>query len=152
MGSLSNQALWEIPCPIQYWNRFTRFQETQCGIITLPKPMLMKMTHGQAFYPQQRLKSARQLIEYRIVDGTRVLYDQTRLSLGLDSISLNVQRTLKLSIQNEKNVVLNEKSVEGKPCINRESKSNELTIYLYSCQDINMKFIVVATPPSIYHG
>ena len=30
--------------------------------------------------------------------------------------------------QNENNVVLNENSVEGKPCINRESKSLELTI------------------------
>ena len=28
----------------------------------------------------------------------------------------------------EKNVVLNENSVEGKQCINRESKSDELTI------------------------
>ena len=38
------------------------------------------------------------------------------------------------------------------PCINRESKSLELTIYLYNCHDINMKFLVVVTPPSIYHG
>ena len=37
--------------------------------------------------------------------------------------------------QNEKNVVLNENSVEGKPCINRESKILDLTIYLYSCYD-----------------
>ena len=55
----------------------------------------------------------------RIVYGTRVMYDYTRLVLGLDSISLNVRRTWKLSIQNEKNVVLNENSVEVKPCINR---------------------------------
>ena len=39
---------------------------------------------------------------------------------------------------------------EIKPCINRESKSLELTIKLYSCHDINMKFLVVVTPPSIY--
>ena len=45
---------------------------------------------------------------------------------------------------------MNENSVERKPCINRESKSNEFTIKLYSCQDINMKFLVVVTPPSIY--
>ena len=45
---------------------------------------------------------------------------------------------------------MNENSVEGKPCINRESKSNELTIYLYRCHDINIKFLVVITPPSIY--
>ena len=37
--------------------------------------------------------------------------------------------------QNENNVVLNENSVEGKPCINRESESDDLTIYLYSCYD-----------------
>ena len=42
----------------------------------------------------------------RIVYGTRVLYDYNRLSLGLDSISLNVQRTWKLSIQNENTVFI----------------------------------------------
>ena len=52
--------------------------------------------------------------------------------------------------EHEKNVVLIENSVEGKPCINNESKSYDLTIELYSCQDINMKFLVVVTPPSIY--
>ena len=31
-----------------------------------------------------------------------------------------------MSIQNENNVVLNENCVERKPCINRESKSDEL--------------------------
>ena len=30
--------------------------------------------------------------------------------------------------EQENNVVMNEKSVEGKPCINRESNSNDLTI------------------------
>ena len=30
--------------------------------------------------------------------------------------------------------------------------SLELTIKLYSCHDINMKFLVVVTPPSIYNG
>ena len=54
--------------------------------------------------------------------------------------------------EQEKNVVLSENSVERKPCINRESKSDELTIMLYSFHDINMKFQVVVTPPSIYHG
>ena len=39
---------------------------------------------------------------------------------------------------------------ERKPCINRESKSDELTILLYSCHDINMKFLAIVTPPSIY--
>ena len=38
-----------------------------------------------------------------------------------------------------------------KLCINRESKSLKLTIQLYSCHNINMKLLVVVTPPSIYH-
>ena len=52
--------------------------------------------------------------------------------------------------QYENNGVLYENSVERKPCINRESKIDELTIYLYSCNDINMKLLVVVTPPSIF--
>ena len=52
--------------------------------------------------------------------------------------------------QDENNVVLDENSVELKPCINRERKSLELKIKLYSCHDINMKFLVVVTPTSIY--
>ena len=59
-----------------------------------------------------------------IVYGTRVMNYYTILSLVLDSISLNVRRTCKLSIQNENNVFLNGNSVEGKPYINRESKSD----------------------------
>ena len=35
---------------------------------------------------------------------------------------------LKHSVLEEKNVVMNENSVEGKPCIYRESKILELTI------------------------
>ena len=57
-----------------------------------------------------------------------------------------------MSIHNENIVVLNEYSVEGKPCINRAIKSDELTIYLYSCNSINMKFLVVVTPPYIYQN
>ena len=58
---------------------------------------------------------------------------------------------MKTLYQDENNVVLNENSVERKKCVNRESKSNEIIIYLYSCRNINMKFLVVVTPPSIYH-
>ena len=57
---------------------------------------------------------------------------------------------MKTVYPDENNVVLNEKSVEGKPFINRESKSLELIIKLYSCHDINMKILAVVTPPSIY--
>ena len=39
-----------------------------------------------------------------------------------------------------------------KTMYNRESKILQLTIKLYSCHNINMKFLVVVTPPSIYHG
>ena len=59
---------------------------------------------------------------------------------------------MKTIYPDENNFVLNENSVERKPYINRESNSNDLTIKLYSCHDINMKFLVVVTPPSIYHG
>ena len=53
---------------------------------------------------------------------------------------------MKTVYPDENNVVLNEKSVEGKPCINREIKSDELTIWLYSCHNINMNFLAVVTP------
>ena len=59
---------------------------------------------------------------------------------------------MKTVYPDENNVVLNENSVERKPCTNRESKSNELTIKLYSCHDINMKFLLVVTPLFFYHG
>ena len=59
---------------------------------------------------------------------------------------------MKTVYPDENNVVLDENIVERKPCINRESKSLELTIKLYSCHDINMELLVVVTPPSIYHG
>ena len=59
---------------------------------------------------------------------------------------------MKTVYHDENNVVLDENSVEWKKCINIESKSLELIIKLYSCHDINIKFLVVVTPPSIYHG
>ena len=57
---------------------------------------------------------------------------------------------MKTVFPDENNVVLDNNSVERKLCINKESKSNELTIKLYSCHDINMKFLVVVTPLYIY--
>ena len=72
--------------------------------------------------------------------------------LGLDSISLKCLENMKTVYQDEKNVVLYENSVERNPCINRESKSLELTIKLYSCHNININFLLVVTPLSIYHG
>ena len=61
-------------------------------------------------------------------------------------------KNMKTVYPDENNIVLDENSVEIKPCINRESNILELTIYLYSCHDINMKFLVVVTPPSIHYG
>ena len=59
---------------------------------------------------------------------------------------------MKTVYPDENNVVLDENSVERKPCINIKIKSLELTIKLYSCHDINMKFLLVVTPLSIYHN
>ena len=61
-------------------------------------------------------------------------------------------KNMKTVYPDENNVVLDKNSVERKPCINRESRSLELTIYLYSCHDINTKFLVVVKPLCIYHG
>ena len=57
---------------------------------------------------------------------------------------------MKTIYPNENNVVLDENSVERKPCINRESKRDELTIKLNTFHDINVQFLVVVTPPSDY--
>ena len=57
---------------------------------------------------------------------------------------------MKTVYQDENNVIIYENSVEWKPCINREIKSLDLTIKLYSCHNIKMKFLVVVTAPSIY--
>ena len=56
------------------------------------------------------------------------------------------------TVYQDENAVLDENSVEWKPCINQESKSLDLTIKLYSCHDINMKLLVFVTPLSIYCG
>ena len=73
------------------------------------------------------------------------------IELGFDSISLKCLKNTKTVYQDENSIVLDDNSVEWKPCINRESKSLELTIKLYSCHDINMKLLVVVTQPSIDH-
>ena len=50
------------------------------------------------------------------------------IELGLDSISLKFLENMKTVYQDENNVVLDKNSFERKPCINRESKSLDLTI------------------------
>ena len=50
------------------------------------------------------------------------------IELGFYSISLEWLKNMKTVYHDENNVVLVENSVEWKPCINRESKSLELTI------------------------
>ena len=51
-----------------------------------------------------------------------------QIELGLDSVSLKCLENMNTVYQDENNVVLDENSVEWKPCVNRESKSLELTI------------------------
>ena len=46
---------------------------------------------------------------------------------GLNKLEIFVEN-LKLSVLEENNIVMNENSVEGKPFINRESKSLDITI------------------------
>ena len=56
----------------------------------------------------------------------------------------------KLSVLEENNVVLDDNSVEGKPCKNRESKSLELKSYTDVI--MNMNFLAVVTPRYIYQN
>ena len=57
---------------------------------------------------------------------------------------------MKTVYQDENNFFPDENSVELRKCINRESKSLELTINLYSCHDINMKFLLVVTQHRLF--
>ena len=76
------------------------------------------------------------MTEYRIVYKTRFLYDSTRFSLGLDSINFEMfVENRKLSVLEGNNVVINESNVQGKPCIDREIKSLDLTNILYIYYD-----------------
>ena len=68
------------------------------------------------------------------------------------SDQLECPKNMKTVYLDENYVVLNEDSVEGKQCINREIQSDQLTIQLYSCHDINMKLPAVVIPPSFYYG
>ena len=52
--------------------------------------MVNLMLHSMECSVDASAAASIKLIEYRIVYGTSVLYDYTRLGLGLDSISLNV--------------------------------------------------------------
>ena len=70
----------------------------------------------------------RGVIEYRISTRNNSSKWLDYIELGLDSISLKCLENMKTVYQDENNVVLDENSVEWKPCINRESNSLELTI------------------------
>ena len=72
------------------------------------------------------------------------------IELVFNSISLKCLKNMETVYQDENNVVLDENSVEWKTYINIDSNSLEITIKLYSCHDINMKFLVIVTPPYIY--
>ena len=75
-----------------------------------------------------KFKSYYYLIEYRIVMRNKSSEWLDYIELKFDSISLKCLENMKTVYQDEKNLVLDEKSVEWKPCINRESKSLEITI------------------------
>ena len=68
------------------------------------------------------------LIEYRIVIRNKSSELIDYIELGFDSISLKCLENMKTFYQDENNVIIDENSVEWKTCINRESKSLELTI------------------------
>ena len=70
------------------------------------------------------------MVVYRVQSSLRNKSSELQyyIELGLDSISLKCLENMKTVNQDENNVVLYENSIERKPCINRESKSLELTI------------------------
>ena len=70
----------------------------------------------------------RGVIVYRIVMKNKSSEWLDYIELVFDSISLKFLKNMKTVYQDENNVVLVENSVELKPCINRESKSLDLTI------------------------
>ena len=84
-------------------------------------------------YIMVRLENWRQntctggVIEYRIVMKNKSSEWLDYIELGFNSIILKCLENMKTVYQDENNVVLVENSVEWKPCINRESKSLELT-------------------------
>ena len=65
-------------------------------------------------------------------DFTLLLLSRSFLTEYTDSLWNKRYRTILNQFgmfeEHENNVVLNENSVEGKPCINRESNSNEIII------------------------
>ena len=85
-------------------------------------------------YIMVRLENWRQntctrgVIEYKIVMKNKSSEWLEYIELGNDSISLKCLKNMKTVYQDENNVVLDENSVEWKPCINRERKSLDLTI------------------------
>ena len=85
-------------------------------------------------YIMVRLENWRQnictrgVIVYRIVMKNKCSEWLDYIELGFDSISLKSLKKMKIVYQDENNVVLVENCFEWKPCINRESKSLELTI------------------------
>ena len=55
---------------------------------------------------------------------------------------MECSENMKTVYPDENNVIINVNRVERKPCINGESKSDELTIKLYSCHDINTHLLL----------
>ena len=70
----------------------------------------------------------RGVIEYRIVMRNKSSEWLNYIELGFDSISLKCLKNMQTVYQDENNLVIDKNCVEWKPCINRESKSLEITI------------------------
>ena len=65
-------------------------------------------------------------IQYILWNKSYVWLDSIEFRTRINQFECS--KNIKMSIQNERNAFLNENSVEGKACINREGKSNELKI------------------------
>ena len=99
---------------------------------------------------QEHIMCLSDIVQDSIWNKSSVWLDYTEFRTRLNQFECS--KNMKTVYPDENNVVLDENSVEWKPCINRESKGLDIKIKLYSCHDINMGFLVVVTPPSIYHG
>ena len=88
----------------------------------------VQLNQFEMFEEHENYLSRWKLIEYRIVLKNESSEWLDYIELGFNSISLKCLKNIKTVYQDENNLVLVENSVEWKTCINRESKSLELTI------------------------
>ena len=98
------------------------------GVNLMPSPLWNKLIGSLWLWQVNMLPYTFLLIEYKdsLWNKIYVWLDYIEFRTRLNQFEC--LKNMKTVYTDENNVVLNEKSVEGKPCINRESKSNELTI------------------------